>query len=165
MDYIDVVIQKPNESQSYRFPCNGWVRGARQDKKSEEIKERFGKKNSLVLCANEQPKFDYMIIVAPRLFRDTEYTIELVNFDVCDAREQSNYEIEFGPKTELPKTGRLVVSLFQGRSKSADGPVVFYFDHQTPSVDAESPFVFSMPNRELEKVMNHQYINTAVLLI
>ena len=57
IDYIDVVIQKADESQSYRFPCNGWVRGARQDKKSEEIKERFGKKNSLVLYANERPKF------------------------------------------------------------------------------------------------------------
>ena len=153
IDYIDVVIQKANESQSYRFPCNGWVRGARQDKKSEEIKERFGKKNSLVLLANERPKFDYSVIVAPRLFRDTEYTIELVNFDVRDAKEQSNYEFEFGEKTVLPKNGgRLVVSLFAGRGKKADGPVTFYFDKDTKCVDDESPNVFSLPNRELEKV-------------
>lgn len=158
IDYIDVVIQKADESQSYRFPCNGWVRGARQDKKSEEIKERFGKKNSLVLYANERPKFDYSIIVAPRLFRDTEYTIELVNMDVRDAKEQANYEFEFGEKSVLPKSGRLVVSLFAGRAKSADGPVLFAFDKDTPSVDADSPLVFSLPNRELSKVVLCNFI-------
>lgn len=152
IDYIDVEIKKPNESQSYRFPCNGWVRGARQDKKSEEIKERFGKKNSLVLCPNESPKFDYMVVIAPRLFRDTKYTIELTNLDVRDVKEQSNYDIEFGAKTELPKSGRLVISLFSGKASKNDGPAVFYIDANTTSVDEESHLAFSLPNRELNKV-------------
>lgn len=157
LDYIDVEIQKPNESQTYRFPCNGWVRGARQDKKTEEVKERFGKKNSLVLFANEKPKFEYTIIVSPRLFRNTEYTIELLHFDVRDMNEQPMYEIEFGSGTQLPPSGagRLAVNLFGGggkKKKSASGNAVFLFDQSTKSVDAESPLVFSMANKELEKV-------------
>jgi hypothetical protein len=145
VDYIDVDIYKPSEKQSYRFPYNGWVRGARQDPKSEELKERFGKKNSLILYPNETPKFDYTIVIAPKLFRDTEYTVE-VNYDVRELQEQFKYEIEFGQ--ELPQSGRLLVNLFGEGGEN----VAFAFDRNTKCVDEENPLVFSIDNKEMKKV-------------
>jgi hypothetical protein len=142
---VDVEIQKTNEKQSYRFPFQGWVRGAKQDKKTEELKERFGKKNSIILYPNEQPKYEYTIVVSPKLFRNTEYTIE-VNYDVKDIQEQFKYEFEFG--SELPANGRLIINLFSDPSEN----VSFSFDRKTESIDSDNPLVFSISNKEIKKV-------------
>lgn len=145
IDYVDVQINKANEKQSYRFPVHGWIRGAKQDKKTEEMKERFGKKNSLMIYPNETPKYTYTVIVSPKLFRHTNYTIE-INYDVKDLQDQFKYELEFG--SELPHSGRLIVNLFSEAGEN----VSFSFDKKTKSIDDDNPLVFSISNKEIKNV-------------
>jgi len=81
---------------------------SRQDKKTEQLKTRFGKKNSVVVFPNEKPKFEYKIKITPQFRKDTEYSIN-IDYDIKNQDEIIDYKIEFF--SELPKTGKLLIGL------------------------------------------------------
>jgi hypothetical protein len=81
---------------------------SRQDKKTEQLKTRFGKKNSVVVFPNEKPKFEYKIKITPQFRKDTEYSIN-IDYDITNQDEIIDYKIEFF--SELPKTGKLLIGL------------------------------------------------------
>lgn len=99
-----------------------------------------------------------MIVVEPRLFRSTEYMIELASYDVRDVDVGDadhggvpKYEIELGAGTQLPPNGRLVLALHSGAKSKEAAPAVFYISRATKTSD-DNALVFSLANKELDKV-------------
>jgi len=81
---------------------------SRQDKKTEQLKTRFGKKNSVVVFPNEKPKFEYKIKITPQSNKDTEYSIN-IDYDIINQEELVDLKFEFF--SELPKAGKLLIGL------------------------------------------------------
>ena len=145
LDYVDVEIHKTHEKQTYRFPFEGWVRMSRQDKKTEQLKARFGKKNSVVVYPNDKPKFEYRIRVSPQLNFKTVYTVR-INYDLKKQNNYNDYKIEF--LSELPKTGNLMLCIhgIYGQSE------IFKFNNDTEPVDIENKSTFQIKCKEIGEV-------------
>jgi hypothetical protein len=140
-----VEIQKTNEKQFYKFPFDGWLRAARQDKKSEELKARFGKKNSIVSFPNEKPKYEYQIRISPQMSKSTEYKFEL-NYEINGAHSQTTYLIEF--MSNMPESGQLALRLSGNLGESS----TFYFDDKTEACDDNNKLLFEVSSKLLGKV-------------
>lgn len=118
---------------------------SRQDKKTEQLKARFGKKNSVVVYPNDKPKYEYRIKVSPQLNLKTEYTIK-INYDLKKQDNLNDYKIEFS--SELPKTGRILLCLhgIYGQSE------VFKFSNDTEPIDNENKLTFQIKCKEIGEV-------------
>lgn len=84
------------------------MRKAKQDRKTEELKARFGKKNSIIAFPNEKPKFEYRIVISPQMSKNTEYQV-LIDYDINDFNEQCDYRIEFS--NAFPKSAKVLIRL------------------------------------------------------
>lgn len=142
---MNVEIQKTNEKQFYKFPFDGWLRAAKQDKKSEELKARFGKKNSIVSFPNEKPKYEYQIRISPQMSKSTEYKIEL-NYEIKSANSQTAYLLEF--MSNMPENGQLALRLSGHLGESS----TFYFDDTTEACDEKNKLLFKVSSKHLGKV-------------
>ena len=128
-----------------RFPFDGWVRMARQDKKTEELKARFGKKNSVIAYPNEKPKFEYRVIVSPQLSKSTEYTIH-VNYSIKKVDANLLYKIEFS--TDLPKYGKIILRVNGSFGRSE----VFAFSRSTQTLSEDNDLLFGMNMKDVGEV-------------
>ena len=125
---------------------------ARQDKKTEILKRRFGKKNSIIVYPNEVPKFEYRVRISPMITKNTEYTID-VDYDVKQMDASVDYKIEFS--TDLPDVGKLIIRLngVFGRSE------VYKFSRYTEPIDREAnELLFSFCSRDCGQV-SYLYCN------
>lgn len=142
IEYIDIDVHKSsNEKQSFRFPFNGWLKSAKQDKKAEELKAKFGKKNSIVTYPNEKPKFEYIVKISPPMFKDTEYKVN-VSYEIKDGEADADYSLRFG--AALPETGRIVVRITGALGQTG----VFHFSNKTKSAEDE-PLLFRFTNKDV----------------
>jgi len=130
LDFVEVEIQKPYEKQTFRFPFDGWLRKAKQDSKTEQLKQRFGKKNSIIAYPNEVPKFEYGIRISPQITKNTEYSIE-IDYAIKKLDASINYRVEFS--SDLPVYGKLLMRL-NGSFGRSD---VLRFHHKTQPIDRE----------------------------
>ena len=152
VEWVEVEINKSGERQVYRFPFDSWLRTAKQDKKSEDTKSRFGKTNSLIAYPNEKPAFEYLIKVSPKLDGGNsggqiEYKIE-VDYQIKDAHLQEPFTIQFSSRTgDLPRNGKLIVKL-NGTGGESE---VFSFTDKTERSD-ENNLEFKIKNRDIGDV-------------
>jgi hypothetical protein len=109
IDFIQIDLQRSTETQSYRFPFDGWLCSAKQDQKSENLKLKFGLKNSIVSYPNELPKYEYTIKVSPGVSKNAEYKIE-IDYQIKPIDRLVEYKVEF--YSDLPANGRLTITLF-----------------------------------------------------
>ncbi|CAF0950313.1 unnamed protein product [Brachionus calyciflorus] len=142
LDYVDVEIIKLNETQSFRFPFDGWIRKAKQDRKTEELKARFGKKNSVIAFPNEKPKYEYKIVVAPQMTKNTEYTVE-INYDIRYFDEQCDYRIELS--NALPNSGKIFLRLTGTNGESNQ----FEFSEKSKG---SSGLIFDVTNTDIGEI-------------
>lgn len=84
------------------------MRLAKQDNKTEQLKQRFGKKNSIIAYPNEVPKFEYRVRISPQITKNTEYTIE-IDYLIKKLDATIDYRIEFS--SDLPRDGKLLLRL------------------------------------------------------
>lgn len=149
LEYVDVEIQKAYEKQTFRFPFDGWVRMARQDKKSESLKSRFGKKNSVVAYPNEKPKYEYRIRVSPQISKETEYSIK-IDYDIKKQDNTNDYKIEFFSELPNSKTGDLLLCVHGTFGQSE----LYKFNEDTESIDQENKLTFQVKCHEIGEVFN-----------
>ncbi len=109
IDFIQIDLQRSTETQSYRFPFDGWLCSARQEQKSENLKSKFGLKNSIIIYPNELPKYEYIIQISPSISKKAEYKIE-INYQFKPIDRLVEYTVEFD--SDLPTNGRLRMTLF-----------------------------------------------------
>jgi hypothetical protein len=152
IDYIEVEITKSGERQVYRFPFESWLRTAKQDKKAEETKARFGKKHCLLAYPNEKPRFEYQVRVGPKLDSSggdqCEYKIE-VDYETKSSSKVEEYLIEFDSRTdEMPKNGKIILRL-NGTATDSD---VFNFTEKTETADKENKLLFKIKSRDIGDV-------------
>ena len=119
---------------------------SRQDKKTEQLKQRFGKKNSVVVYPNDKPKFEYRIRVSPLLNLKTEYTIK-VDYELKKQDNLNDYKIEF--LSELPKTGRILLCMYGVYGQSE----IFKFSDDTEPIDNENKLTFQIKCKEIGEVL------------
>ncbi len=130
LDFVEVEIQKSYEKQTFRFPFDGWLRKAKQDPKTEQLKQRFGKKNSIIVYPNEVPKFEYAVRISPQITKNTEYSIE-IDYTIKKLDASINYRIEFS--SDMPVYGKLLLRL-NGSFGSSD---VLRFNQNTQPIDRD----------------------------
>ena len=118
----------------------------KQDRKTEELKRRFGKKNSIISYPNEKPKFEYTITVAPPTTKDTEYEIK-INYEVKKLDAIVDYTIEFA--NELPAQSDAKVALrLNGMLGESE---LFTFGKQTASLE-KGKSIYKVSNVNLGEV-------------
>ncbi|RNA44287.1 hypothetical protein BpHYR1_030422, partial [Brachionus plicatilis] len=126
------------------FPFDGWIRKAKQDRKTEELKARFGKKNSVIAFPNEKPKFEYKIIVSPQMTKNTEYCIE-INYDIRDYDEQFDYRVEFSDA--FPQSAKVFVRLTGTNGESIE----FEFSEKSKSTNADN-LIYDVTNFDIGEI-------------
>lgn len=142
LDYIEVNIFKSYEKQTFRFPFDGWLRMSRQDKKTELLKQRFGKKNAIIVYPNEVPKFEYRVKISPQITKNTEYQID-VDYEIKKLDAATKYKIEFSG--DLPSDGRLLVRLTGKFCKTE----LFKFNRDTEAMDKDkNDLLFSFLSKD-----------------
>ncbi len=148
IDYVEVNIFKSFEKQTYRFPFDGWLRMSRQDKKTEILKQRFGKKNSIIAYPNEKPKFEYRVKVSPQITKNTEYQID-VDYEIKKVDATKKYKIEFS--RDLSAEGSLLIRLTGKFGKSE----LIKFNRETEPIDkAKNELLFGFLCKECGELQN-----------
>jgi hypothetical protein len=116
---------------------------ARQDKKTEQLKARFGKKNSIIVYPNEKPKYEYRVKISPQISKNTEYTIK-IDYRIKKLDVNCTYKIEF--TSSLPSSGKLMMRITGAFSRSD------IFDFNRYSIDDESNLSYSITSKDLGEV-------------
>lgn len=142
IDFIQIDLQRSAETQSYRFPFDGWLCSAKQDQKSENLKSKFGFKNSIVSYPNELPNYEYKIHFSPGVSKNADYKIE-INYQIKPIDKMIEYKVEFF--SNLPANGRLRITLFGLLGQSQP----FSFKNKIKSND---PKKFKILNKEIGQI-------------
>ena len=120
---------------------------SRQDKKTELLKQRFGKRNSIIVYPNEVPKFEYRVKISPQITKNTEYTLD-VCYEIKKIDATIDYKVEFS--SDLPISGNLVIRLNGsfGRSET------FKFNRFTrPDDREENDLLFTINSKDVGEVV------------
>ncbi len=118
---------------------------AKQDQKSEDLKSKFGLKNSIITFPNEKPKYEYTIKVSPAITKNTEYKIE-INYDIKPLDRLIEYKVEF--LSDLPIDGRLTLHFLGSLGQS----VPISFSNKAKNADPNKKLQFKLKNNDIGEI-------------